>query len=1421
MLVYFCRQIIQSIPVLLILFTLFLSGISDSFAQETITDIDGNVYETVVIGDQRWIKSNLRVKHYRNGDPIPEIKDPGAWANTRSGAWCYLNNDPANEELGLLYNAYAFLDPRGLAPEGTHVTSLCDWGELAIELEGRKFVDYPLNGNSIGDKIKVPSFFDINSGSNPTNSSGLSLVRSGFRGYDGAFFDTNVTYHWTTDLSSEGNGIKSFFKGWVAGAYKEWLNYYTQANEGISIRVIVGEPKERTVFRKEEQAFCGVSYVNDLVFSVQREDSFRCTYTREIDCYRQISWFKDIDFTIPAPYNVVLKDGDILYGKAEFIFNEQFGSTIVCSEEILEVTVRILEPQPPTGEQSQVFCAGATVEDLVAEGDEIRWYPTLNSTTPIAPGTLLQNSRFYYAENRSGTCVNPTRLRIQVELVSPTQPTAEATQEICAGTRLSGLAVQGTDLIWYSEAGEELSAETLVADNVTYFVASKVADCESNRTAVKTVLSGPPLPTATENQELCPGSKVSELVATGQNILWYAVASGGSPLDAEIQLEDGKSYFATQTVDGCESGSRKEVRVSLLAVPLVTAPQLQEFCNASTVANLQATGTNIRWYSDQSLTAVLTSNSPLENGRTYYVTQTINGCEGPALAVQVAVNAVSIPQGESEQTFCLGAQVSDLVASGAGIQWFVSATGGTALSSAQPLQNGLTYYAEQRIGDCQSAARLAVRVTVSSVDIPVAAATQTFCAGALVSDIAVTGQSIRWYTSATENDPVASNELLQDGRIYYASQTVGSCESVSRRAVRVRVITVPQVSAPQTQSFCNTATVGNLQVTGTAIRWYADQSLTTLLASTSPLENGRTYYATQTIEGCEGPSLAVKVAINAVPAPQGDSEQGFCTGALASDLVATGTNVRWYNTASGGTPIANNLPLQNGSTYYAEQTIGSCNSAVRLAVTVSVSSADLPTASANQTFCTGASISDIAITGQNVRWYASATGNDLLSNTALLLDGRTYFATQTVGGCESASRRAVLVRVINVPQVTAAQSQAFCNAATVSNLQATGTNVRWYADQNLTTALSPNSPLENGRTYFATQTQEGCESAPVAVQVTVNQVAPPTGLSDQEFCNGAFVDQLQATGTGVQWFSTGTGGNPLAGNLPLQDGNIYYAEQTLGSCKSATRLAVRVRIDIPQIPGGASQQEFCEGARVSELQATGTNLVWYRNASGPETLNPNDPIQDGGVYFVSQRIGNCESARKEIRASIIRIQSAVADAEQQFCESDQPTVAKLFAVGETIRWYSSPSGGQPLSESERLQDGQTYYAANVSGNRGCESSVRVAVRAIVQPCEVEVFNMVTRDGNNKNEYLKIKNIESFPENRLEIYNRHGVLVWAADGYGKDGKFFYGESNQPGVSQPELGLPTGNYLYALTYKNPAATLPVRVTGYLYLLNTQRK
>lgn len=88
-------------------------------------------YKTVTIGTQVWMKENLNVSTFRNGDPIPEAKTDEEWE--RAGeegkpAWCYYNNDPKNgTKYGKLYNWYAVNDPRGLAPSGYHVPTNEEW----------------------------------------------------------------------------------------------------------------------------------------------------------------------------------------------------------------------------------------------------------------------------------------------------------------------------------------------------------------------------------------------------------------------------------------------------------------------------------------------------------------------------------------------------------------------------------------------------------------------------------------------------------------------------------------------------------------------------------------------------------------------------------------------------------------------------------------------------------------------------------------------------------------------------------------------------------------------------------------------------------------------------------------------------------------------------------------------------------------------------------------------------------------------------------------------------------------------------------------------------------------------------------------------------------------------------------------------
>jgi len=94
----------------------------------TVTDTDGNSYKTVKIGDQWWMTENLKVTHYGNGDPIPEVTDNTQWSVLDTGAYCNYGNDAGRvSNYGRLYNWYVINDNRNIAPEGWHVATYDDW----------------------------------------------------------------------------------------------------------------------------------------------------------------------------------------------------------------------------------------------------------------------------------------------------------------------------------------------------------------------------------------------------------------------------------------------------------------------------------------------------------------------------------------------------------------------------------------------------------------------------------------------------------------------------------------------------------------------------------------------------------------------------------------------------------------------------------------------------------------------------------------------------------------------------------------------------------------------------------------------------------------------------------------------------------------------------------------------------------------------------------------------------------------------------------------------------------------------------------------------------------------------------------------------------------------------------------------------
>jgi uncharacterized protein (TIGR02145 family) len=176
-----------------ILITCFLLCSCDEKKSENIIPSTINI---VKIGTQVWMKKNLDVDKYRNGDPIPQVKDASQWTKLKSGAWCYYHNDPATGKIyGKLYNWFAVNDPRGLAPEGWHIATDEEWTALTGFLG---------SDSTAGGKLKesgTTHWQKPNTGA--TNESGFTALPGGYRLIDGTFNNIGKYGYWWTSTKSE------------------------------------------------------------------------------------------------------------------------------------------------------------------------------------------------------------------------------------------------------------------------------------------------------------------------------------------------------------------------------------------------------------------------------------------------------------------------------------------------------------------------------------------------------------------------------------------------------------------------------------------------------------------------------------------------------------------------------------------------------------------------------------------------------------------------------------------------------------------------------------------------------------------------------------------------------------------------------------------------------------------------------------------------------------------------------------------------------------------------------------------------------------------------------------------------------------------------------------------------------------------
>ncbi|GAB4007483.1 hypothetical protein GCM10028808_11370 [Spirosoma migulaei] len=882
-------------------------------------------------------------------------------------------------------------------------------------------------------------------------------------------------------------------------------------------------------------------------------------------------------------------------------------------------------------------------------------------------------------------------------------------------------------------------------------------------------ISVPAAPSVTTPSPYCEGTTASALVATGQNLKWYGTSQSGgtsssiAPVPSTAAAFIGNfNYYVSQTVGGCES-PRAAITVTVKDAPPTPATNPVTYCVGQTASALTATpvsaGATLNWYGTLASGGSPSSVSPVPSTTiatttTYYVSQTLNGCEGPRASLTVTVNGIpSAPTGTSA-TYCEGSTAQPLTATGQNLKWYgTSQTGGSGSSNAT-VPNTATlgttaYYVTQTVNGCESP-RTGISVQVK--DSPNAPGTSTieFCQGVVAPTLTVTltaGATPNWYgTAASGGSPSGTAPILSSSTagttIYYVSQTQNGCES-PRASLTVRVKATPSAPGVSSIGLCNNSTAVPLTATGSGLKWY-DAADAPLGGAPTPNTNtlgSQTYKVSQTVESCEGPKATITVTINAIPSAPVGTSVTYCEGSSAQPLAATGQNLRWYGISqtggtSSGTPNTPSTTTLGTTLYYVTQTVNNCESP-RVGIPVFIKDTPIAPGTTAIDFCQGSGAPTLTATlvaNATPNWYGTSASGGIASGTAPTPSNSTvgttvYYVSQTLNGCEG-PRASLAVRVKAIPGAPGVSPVSFCNNGPAQPLTATGSGLKWYdaSDSPLGGAPTPNTGTVGSQTYKVSQTVESCESPKATLTVTINSIpASPTGTSPSAYCEGSPAQALVATGQNLRWYGTNQTGGSGSSNATVPStaasaiGSItYYVTQTVNGCESSrTGIPVQVK-DTPDAPG-TSLVEFCQNYGVPTLTATlvaNATPNWYGTSASGGTASSSAPVPTNStvgttIYYVSQTLSGCEGPRASLSVRVKSTPGVPGVSPISFCNNSQ--AQPLTANGTNLKWYDASDnsiGNTPVPNTGTV--GNQVYKVSQTSSEGCEGP-KASITVVINP----------------------------------------------------------------------------------------------------------
>jgi len=780
--------------------------------------------------------------------------------------------------------------------------------------------------------------------------------------------------------------------------------------------------------------------------------------------------------------------------------------------------------------------------------------------------------------------------------------------------------------------------------------ASNAACGMDTKTKQVTVSPVSPPPAVVTPVVYCQGQPAVPLSATGTGLLWYTSATGGTGAvtapTPSTNTPGTRTYYVSQTIPGhCES-NRIPITVTINAqppAPGVTTPV--QLCINQPATPLTANGSGLLWYTNPtggtgSATAPTPATTTLGT-TSYYVSQTVNGCEGPRAKIDVTVNPLAVPPAViSPVTYCQNQPAIPLTATGTNLLWYTTATGGVGSSVAPTPSTGIpgnTNYFVSQVTGCGESSRTGITVTVvagasatisytpavlcntantaTTPNLPVQV-TQTGSTGGTYSITPASGLPINAATG--EIDP--ANAAAGVYTIRYTIPGTAPCpDYVTTTTVTVNSAPAAGISYP---AICTADAVTPVQLTGTAGGTYSSTAGLTINPATGTITPASsqpgTYTVTYTIAAagpCPGFTTSTGVtitqapfaAISYQPAVVCNITHSVATPNPPVPVIRSGTPGGTFSiTPASGLPINATTGEINPSgatagtytVHYTAPGTGGCANYSATA-TVTVNSAPAATISYNGTpYCGSINTPQpVSLSGTAGGTFSSTAGLTINPATGAITPASSQpgvytvtYAIAAAGPCPGYSTTASVTitesPVLSFPVTT----QAICSGGT-----AVFTPSSTVANTTYTWAVA--GPLPPG----VSGTANGTSSGP----------NPSISLS---FTNTGTISR-QLT---VAVIPTNPSPAPCAG--------------------AAYNLTLTVRPVVP--PPVTDTADFCMHTPPAALQVTplpGASIKWYDKNGG--TLNAAPVINTTTpalfTYYVSQVDANgCESSRAPVIAVV-------------------------------------------------------------------------------------------------------------------------------------------------------------------------------------------